>query len=54
MLTLSATPLQTLPLSLEVVLVAQTASVSELLAGHGAGVIEVMQVYPETRPRFRP
>lgn len=53
LLTLSATPLQTIPLVFEVVLVAQTPSVTEELTAHGGGVVEVMLERPKAGPRVR-
>lgn len=47
LLTLTATPLQTIPLGFKVVLVAQTASEVEEFAAHGGGVVEVMLEKPE-------
>lgn len=47
-LTLSATALQTLPLSYKVVLVAHTASIGEQLTAHTGGVVEVALHHPET------
>lgn len=52
-LTLSATPLQTLPLVFKVVLVAQTASVLEELTAHCGGVVVVTLEQPETRSCIR-
>lgn len=50
LITLSATPLQTFPLAVKVVLVAQTASESEEFTAHRRGVVEIMLGKPKAGP----
>lgn len=53
LLTVSATPLQTLLLVYEVVLAAQTPSEMEEFTAHGRGVVEVTLERPKAGSRVR-
>lgn len=50
LLTLSATPLQTFPLAVKVVLVAQTASEIKEFTAYRRGVVEIVLGKPEAGP----